>query len=214
MTRRPGIASVQATKHEFNRINLAAVEPRECFRALKGVAAGKLASLAPVAPILQLSKEDPRFVASQDITQTFEESTNIAAIGLEEFEQLVGEIFAAELSTAGGEVKVTQSSRDGGVDAIAFDPDPIRGGKIVIQAKRYTNPIDVSSVRDRYGTVMNEGATKDILITTSSVGQMPISLLRASLSRSPMEDTCCTFSPSMATRPRSILRRPRRSGCR
>jgi len=24
---------------------------------------------------------------------------------------------------------------------IAFDPDPIRGGKIVIQAKRYTNVV-------------------------------------------------------------------------
>jgi restriction system protein len=52
------IASVQATKHEFSRINLAAVDPKECFRSLKGVAAAKLACIAPVAPILQLNKED------------------------------------------------------------------------------------------------------------------------------------------------------------
>jgi restriction system protein len=64
----------------------------------------------------------------------------------------------------------TQASRDGGVDAVAFDPDPIRGGKIVIQAKRYTNAVDVSAVRDLYGTVVNEGATKGILVTTSSFG--------------------------------------------
>lgn len=70
----------------------------------------------------------------------------------------------------GGEVKVTQASRDGGVDAIAFDPDPIRGGKIVIQAKRYTNTVGVSAVRDLYGTVMNEGATKGILVTTADYG--------------------------------------------
>lgn len=70
----------------------------------------------------------------------------------------------------GGEVKITQASRDGGVDAIAFDPDPIRGGKIVIQAKRYTNVVGVSAVRDLYGTVMNEGATKGILVTTSNYG--------------------------------------------
>jgi restriction system protein len=57
-----------------------------------------------------------------------------------------------------------------GVDAIAYDPDPIRGGKIVIQAKRYTNIVGVSSVRDLYGTVMNEGATKGILVTTSDFG--------------------------------------------
>jgi restriction system protein len=40
----------------------------------------------------------------------------------------------------------------------------------VIQAKRYTNTVDVSSVRDLYGTVMNEGAVKGILVTTSSFG--------------------------------------------
>ena len=57
-----------------------------------------------------------------------------------------------------------------GVDAIAFDPDPIRGGKIVIQAKRYTNTVGVAAVRDLYGTVMNEGATKGILVTTSDYG--------------------------------------------
>ena len=53
---------------------------------------------------------------------------------------------------------------------MAFDPDPIRGGKIVIQAKRYTNTVGVSAVRDLYGTVMNEGATKGILVTTASYG--------------------------------------------
>jgi restriction system protein len=164
------ITSIQTTKREFEQINLAAVDPKQCFRALKGVAASTLTSLVPVAPILQLNKKDPRFVASRNVSSSFDEGTNIAAIGWEEFEHLVREIFAAEFTRDGGEVKVTQSSRDGGVDAIAFDPDPIRGGKIVIQAKRYTNPVDVAAVRDLYGTVVNEGATKGILVTTSSFG--------------------------------------------
>jgi restriction system protein len=87
-----------------------------------------------------------------------------------EFEHLIRELFEKEFSSNGGEVKITQASRDGGVDAVAFDPDPIRGGKIVIQAKRYTNTVTVSAVRDLYGTVMNEGATKGILVTTSDYG--------------------------------------------
>jgi restriction system protein len=82
----------------------------------------------------------------------------------------IRQLFEKELSAHGGEVRVTQASRDGGVDAVAFDPDPIRGGKIIIQAKRYTNTVDVSSVRDLYGTVMSEGATKGVLVTTSSFG--------------------------------------------
>jgi len=87
-----------------------------------------------------------------------------------DFENLVCELFEKEFCENGGEVKITQASRDGGVDAIAFDPDPIRGGKIVIQAKRYTNTVGVSAVRDLYGTVMNEGATKGILVTTADYG--------------------------------------------
>ena len=88
----------------------------------------------------------------------------------EDFEHLIREIFEKEFSAGGGEVKVTQASRDGGVDAVAFDPDPIRGGKIVIQAKRYAYTVGVSAVRDLYGTVMNEGASKGILVTTSDYG--------------------------------------------
>jgi restriction system protein len=84
--------------------------------------------------------------------------------------ELIRELFDKEFKTSGGEVKITQASRDGGVDAIAFDPDPIRGGKIVIQAKRYTNVVGVSAVRDLFGTLMNEGATKGILVTTSHYG--------------------------------------------
>ena len=54
----------------------------------------------------------------------------------------------------GVEIKVTRASRDRGVDAIMFDPDPLRGGKFVLQAKRYTRPVDVAAVRDLYGTVV------------------------------------------------------------
>jgi restriction system protein len=46
-----------------------------------------------------------------------------------DFENLIREIFEKEFSQNGGEVRITQASRDGGVDAIAFDPDPIRAGR-------------------------------------------------------------------------------------
>jgi hypothetical protein len=48
--------------------------------------------------------------------------------------------------------------------------DIIRGGKTVIQAKRYTNIVPVTAVRDLYGTVLNEGAGRGILVTTSDYG--------------------------------------------
>ena len=70
----------------------------------------------------------------------------------------------------GLETKQTRSSKDGGVDAIVFDARPVLGGKIVIQAKRYKNTVGVSAARDLYGTMINEGASKGILVTTSSYG--------------------------------------------
>lgn len=164
------IVSIQVKKESFVSINLSNVDPKTCFKSLKGIGSSKLAGITPIRPILTMNRNDKRFVASHDVTKTFDDSTNLAAIPWEEFEHLIREIFEKEFSTNGGEVKVTQASRDGGVDAIAYDPDPIRGGKIVIQAKRYTNTVGVSAVRDLYGTVMNEGAIKGILVTTADYG--------------------------------------------
>ena len=45
------------------------------------------------------------------------------------------------------------------------------GGKVVIQAKRYKNTVGVAAVRDLFGTVHNEGASKGILVTTSGYGK-------------------------------------------
>lgn len=164
------IVTVHALAEQFNKINLAAIDPKACFRALKGVGSTQLHAMAPVQPILKLNRTDHRFVASMDVASRVGKGTNLAAIGWEDFEHLIREIFEKEFSKNGGEVKVTQSSRDGGVDAVAFDPDPIRGGKIVIQAKRYTNPVGVSAVRDLYGTIQHERAMKGILVTTSTFG--------------------------------------------
>lgn len=164
------IMSVRASKAEFTNINLAQVDPKACFKALKGVGSSKLSGLVPIAPVMQMSREDARFVASYEVAKTLDEGVNLAAMDWEDFEHLIRELFEKEFSMAGGEVRVTQASRDGGVDAVVFDPDPIRGGKIVIQAKRWTNTVGVAAVRDLYGTVTAEGANKGILVTTSDYG--------------------------------------------
>lgn len=164
------ILSVQSQREEFTKLNLREVDPKVCFKKLKGVGSSKLHGMAAVAPIITINREDSRFVQAHDVAHLIDDSVNIAAMDWQEFEHLIREIFEKEFSSGGGEVKITRASRDRGVDAIAFDPDPIRGGKIVIQAKRYTNSVDVAAARDLYGTVVNEGATKGILVTTSDYG--------------------------------------------
>jgi restriction system protein len=164
------VLSIQANKTEFSGISLAHVDPKVCFKQLKGVGSSKLHSVAPVAPIMRIRRDDGRFVAAHDVAYQLDDAYNLAAMDWEEFEHLIREVFEKEFTVTGGEVKVTRATRDGGVDAVAFDPDPIRGGKIVIQAKRYTNTVSAAAVRDLYGTVLNEGATKGILVTTSDYG--------------------------------------------
>lgn len=164
------ILSIQVKKEEFLEMDLSRIDPKTSFKSFKGVASSKPSSLTPVQPILQISKTDKRFVEGYDVANSIDTSTNLAAMDWEDFEHLIRELFEKEFQSNGGEVKVTQASRDGGVDAIAFDPDPIRGGKIVIQAKRYTNTVGVAAVRDLYGTVVNEGATKGILVSTADYG--------------------------------------------
>jgi len=165
------IVSVSAEKDKFLTYDLSKVDPKATFKHLKGVAAISLVDLTPIPPVIKLDKTDKRFIEGKSMVEGLSESVNLASMDWEDFEHLIRELFEQEFAANGGEVKVTQASSDGGVDAIAFDPDPIRGGKIVIQAKRYTNTVGVSAVRDLYGTVMNEGATKGILVTTSAYGK-------------------------------------------
>jgi len=182
------VLSVSTTKNVFAEIDLKNVDPKACFKSLKGVGSSKLHSLTAVTPVMNFDKNDSRFVSGYNVAESLDEEMNLAIMDWEDFEHLIRELFEKEFSVSGGEVKVTQASRDGGVDAIAFDPDPIRGGKIVIQAKRYSNTVGISAVRDLYGTVLNEGATKGILVTTADYGPdayefakgKPITLLNGS----------------------------------
>lgn len=164
------ICSLQAQVPDLTRLNLRQVDPEVCFKYLKGISVPSLETLSPIRPIFVLNKKDERFVEGRDLSEFLETEQNLAAMAWEDFEHLVAQLFEWEFAKDGVEVRVTRASRDRGVDAILFDPDPLRGGKFVLQAKRYTNTVDVAAVRDLYGTVMNEGANRGILITTSSYG--------------------------------------------
>ena len=163
------ILSLFVDKKKMLKINIDKIDPKECFKSLKGVSAAKIYEYIPVTPILTF-KKDKRVTKSKEILKDLNTEQNLAIMSWEDFEHLIRELFEKEFSQDGAEVKITQASRDKGVDAIAFDPDPIRGGKFIIQAKRYTSTVDVSAVRDLYGTIMNEGANRGILVSTAKYG--------------------------------------------
>jgi restriction system protein len=170
-SRRAIVASLFTRKTDIASIRLDSIDPIRCFNAFRGrVAAADTFDVRPVEPIIKFDRDDSRFVNAKDILDTLSDGRNLAAMDWQEFEHLVRELFAKIFEKSKAEVKITQASRDKGVDAVVYDTTPITGGKVVIQAKRYVNIVDVSSVRDLYGTILNEGASKGVLVTTSWFG--------------------------------------------
>lgn len=181
--------SSMAVKHEeVIDLVLEKLDPIAAFNKLKGVSAGKASEIIPIRPVLTLNTKGSRFVEAVPVLDVVDTQTNLAVMDWQLFEHLIRELFEKKFSKNGAEVKITRASKDKGVDAVVFDPDPITGGKYIIQAKRYTNTVDVSSVRDLCAVVQKEGASRGILVTTSNFGadsyafikDMPITLLNGS----------------------------------
>jgi restriction system protein len=164
---RPCLVTLRTTKDTFKELDLAHVEPLACLKHLSAGVSKSPSELVPVRPVLEFSMVDPRFVAESDALSELDQRPNLMDLSPTEFEALIQNLF----TKMGLEARQTRASRDGGVDCVAWDPRPIFGGKVVIQAKRYKNTVGVSAVRDLFGTLQNEGASKGILVTTSGYGK-------------------------------------------
>lgn len=164
---RPCLVTVRVTRDLWDQLNLTRVDPVACLKVLNASVSKSPSELAPVRPVMELSMVDSRFIAQEDVLSHLDQRPNLMALTPSEFEALIANLFGK----MGLETRLTQASRDGGVDCVAYNMDPIVGGKVVIQAKRYKHTVGVSAVRDLYGTVQNEGASKGILVTTSGYGK-------------------------------------------
>jgi restriction system protein len=164
---RPCVVTVRTTREAFTALHLKDVDPVACLKVLRAAVSPSPEELLPVRPVLEFDMVDPRFIKEADVLSSLDQRPNLMALTFGEFESLITNLF----SKMGLETRLTQASRDGGVDCVAYDLRPIFGGKVVIQAKRYKHTVGVSAVRDLYGTLQNEGASKGILVTTSGYGK-------------------------------------------
>lgn len=151
---RPCLLTLRTTRERFLKLDLAHVEAQACLRGLGAGVSRSPAELTPVRPVLDFNMVDSRFVEEDQVLATLDQRPNLMELTPSEFESLITNLF----ERMGLEARMTQASRDGGVDCVAFDTRPVLGGKIVIQAKRYKSTVGVSAVRDLFGTVQNEGA--------------------------------------------------------
>jgi restriction system protein len=151
------VSSLKVGKIDILQLNITKADALDAFRALRGAYVYSTQEIVPIEPQIRLDKKDDRFVEGKEVLEGMAQGQNLATMDWEDFEHLIRELLAKEFGRKeGSEVRITRASRDRGVDAVIFDPDPLHGGKSVVQAKRYNNVVDVSAVRDLWGTVLNE----------------------------------------------------------
>jgi restriction system protein len=155
------LLTATVTRAAFSHLDLARVDPASCLDSLPGQMSSRPDSLVAVRPVRLAAAPAADFPDEDAAAQG-----NLLDMDPIDFEDLVAALF----KSMGMEVMTTQRSGDGGVDVRAMDPDPIRGGKLVIQVKRYRATLPPAPVRDLYGTMLHEGATKGILVTTAEFG--------------------------------------------
>jgi restriction system protein len=115
---------------------------------------------------MQYSMADPRIIDPIDVISDIDRRPNLLELSPKEFEAFIQNLF----TKMGYDTKLYRASGDGGIDCVAYDPHPITGGEFIVQAKLYTRTVRPTHVRDLWGTVQHEGATKGIMITTSGYG--------------------------------------------
>ncbi|MPY59070.1 restriction endonuclease [Streptomyces spongiae] len=164
-TGRPGhifLATVMASRSSFRELHLAQVDAGSCLAdGLRGQLSARPDQLTPVR-----ASRRPQDVGNRVVAHGSDEEPDLYEMDSVAFEGLVADLFRA----MGMQAVTTQRSNDGGVDVDALDPTPIRGGKIVVQVKRYRGTVPPTAVRDLYGTVQDAGANKGVLVTTSGFG--------------------------------------------
>ncbi|MDX3545344.1 restriction endonuclease [Streptomyces europaeiscabiei] len=156
------LATVMVPRSVFAGLHLEQVSAVDCLTdGLRGQLSARPDQRTPVRP-----GRRPDDVGNGVVTHGGEDEPDLLEMDPLAFESLVAELFRA----MGMQAVTTQRSGDGGVDVDALDPAPIRGGKIVVQVKRYRNTVPPTAVRDLYGTVQDAGANKGVLVTTSKFG--------------------------------------------
>ncbi|TDO49128.1 restriction system protein [Kribbella sp. VKM Ac-2527] len=166
-TVRPCLITLRATREQYKALVLDQLDPVACVRHYFGAEVSRHPEeLQPVEPVMDFDLADPRTVEATDIVSEIDSRPNLLELTPTEFEHLVHNL----LTRMGLETRLFRSANDGGIDCVAHDPRPITGGMFVVQAKLYTKTVPPSAVRDLFGTVVDAGATKGILITTSGFG--------------------------------------------
>lgn len=166
---RPCILSVLATRDQFADLVLdePRLDPVLCLHHLNAIVSPHPHDLEAVRPVVSFDLSSYRLIDAVDMVTGLDSRADLLALTPQEFEHLVHDLFQA----IGLNAKVTRGSKDGGIDIVAMNNDPVIGGLCVIQVKRYKNVVGLEAVHALAGVMEEKKATKGILVTTSWFGK-------------------------------------------
>ena len=160
------LISAPASRTDFSRLVLDQLEPEECLKHLKAILSPHPYDLEPVEPVIEFQKAKYRFADPVDALAGMDSRPDLLKMDWYKFENLIRQLFEA----MGLDVQVTQSSRDEGIDAVAYNKtDIVHRSEILIQAKRYSKCVPTNDVRALAGSVEEKRATAGVLVTTAWV---------------------------------------------
>jgi restriction system protein len=160
---RSRLVSLRIDRDEFLDRDFTRLDAVKALKSLRANFSDSPVELTPIPAIIEFDPSDPRLIEEQDILSTLKEGMNLLDLTPDAFEQLVTNLF----KKMGFDAYPTRRSKDGGVDCIAYYKKSVLSGKYSIQAKLWTNTIQVDAVRDLFGAMHHERANTGILITTS-----------------------------------------------
>jgi restriction system protein len=130
------VLAATVTRQALSQIDMGRADPVACLEGLGGQLSLRPDKPVPVRPA-RLAAHAPSPWPGDAAADGGDAEANLVQMDPLDFEDLVAALFQA----MGFEVMTTTRSGDGGVDVRAMDPDPIRGGKLVIQVKRYRHTL-------------------------------------------------------------------------
>lgn len=161
------VLSVGASRADFDDLVLEHLDPSACLKRLRAIMSPHPDDLEAVEPLVEFDKAKYRFTDPVDALAGLDSRPDLLKMDWYRFENLIRQLFAA----MGMEVEITQSSRDDGIDAVAYvKTDAIHRAEYIIQAKRYKRIVSAESVRALAGVVEEKRATRGFLVTTSWFG--------------------------------------------
>jgi restriction system protein len=155
---KPYIISSMIDKYDFRKIELKRVDKLKCLKeAMQSrININSNLELKSIIPICSYDYLNNSIIRS--------ESINLLEVDPYELESLVTILFR----NMGYTVEETKKSHDGGIDCLLNHNDPILGGKVIGQVKRYKNNIDIPKLREFESVLRNSDAMKGLFISTSN----------------------------------------------